>query len=166
VGTPDHNNWLPPAFASFEPHHDRGFRRASSSLQRPPDKSGPGTSRAKPVETLKATKLDVPQHPHHQSGTYGRLITASETAHNESRMSRCRWVGWTGLGWATPVGGQARIRSHRPWRGGGWGRQVIIRTEGCSSSAGLLGQTPPRIFRSCEVGVCRSVWLRNVSDIA
>jgi hypothetical protein len=25
VGTPDHNNWLPPAFASYEPHHDRVF---------------------------------------------------------------------------------------------------------------------------------------------
>ena len=48
-------------------------------------------------------------------------------AHIESRMSRCGWVG--GLGWATPGGGQARIRSHRPVEGlGGWGRQVIIRT--------------------------------------
>ena len=38
-------------------------------------------------------------------------------------------VGWTGLGWATPGGGQALIRSHRPVEGlGGWGRQVIIRT--------------------------------------
>ncbi len=55
------------------------------------------------------------------------------------------WVGWTGLGWATPDGGQARIRSHRPWRGGGWGRQVIIRTMLVSMSAGLLGQTPPEI---------------------
>ena len=36
---------------------------------------------------------------------------------------------WTGLGWATPGGGQARIRSHRPVEGlGGWGRQVIGRT--------------------------------------
>ena len=36
---------------------------------------------------------------------------------------------WTGLGWATPGGGQALIRSHRPVEGlGGWGRQVIIRT--------------------------------------
>ncbi len=25
MGTPDHNNWLPPAFASYEPHHDPGF---------------------------------------------------------------------------------------------------------------------------------------------
>jgi len=36
VGTPDHNNWLPPAFASYEPHHDPGVQRADSSLQRPP----------------------------------------------------------------------------------------------------------------------------------
>ncbi len=40
-----------------------------------------------------------------------------QVAHIESRMSRSRWVGWTGLGWATPGGGQARIRSHRPLRG-------------------------------------------------
>ncbi len=34
-------------------------------------------------------------------------------------------VRWTGLGWATPDGGQARIRSHRPVEGlGGWGGQV------------------------------------------
>ena len=54
VGTPDHNNWLPPAFASYEPHHDQGFNRPSSSLQRPrPQGSGPGTSRAKTRRTLK-----------------------------------------------------------------------------------------------------------------
>ena len=34
----------------------------------------------------------------------------------------CQVAGglWTGLGWATPVGGQARIRSHGPPRLGGW----------------------------------------------
>ena len=35
----------------------------------------------------------------------------------------CQGAGglWTGLGWATPVGGQALIRSHGPPRLGGWG---------------------------------------------
>ena len=59
----------------------------------------------------------------------------------------CQGAGglWTGLGWATPVGGQARIRSHGPPRMGGWGRQVIIKTMLVSMSAGLLGQTPPKM---------------------
>ena len=35
AGTPDHNKCpLPLAFASFEPHHDQGARRADSSLPR------------------------------------------------------------------------------------------------------------------------------------
>ena len=35
----------------------------------------------------------------------------------------CQGAGglWTGLGWATPCGGQALIRSHGPPRGCGWG---------------------------------------------
>ena len=59
----------------------------------------------------------------------------------------CQGAGglWTGLGGATPVGGQALIRSHGPPRLGGWGRQVIIRTMLVSMSAGLLGQTPPTV---------------------
>jgi hypothetical protein len=51
VGTPNHNNRLLLASASFEPHHDRRAQRAGSSLQRPPTQDEPGTSRAKPVET-------------------------------------------------------------------------------------------------------------------
>jgi len=35
AGTPDHNKCpLPLAFASFEPHHDQGDRRADNSLPR------------------------------------------------------------------------------------------------------------------------------------
>jgi hypothetical protein len=48
------------------------------------------------------------------TGYFCRVSGVLRTAHIESRMSRSRWVGWTGLGWATPCGGQARIRSHRP----------------------------------------------------
>lgn len=35
-------------------------------------------------------------------------------------LSKSFWVGWTGLGGATPLGGQARIRSHRTESVGGW----------------------------------------------
>jgi len=42
-------------------------------------------------------------------------------------LACCQGAGglWTGLGWATPVGGQARIRSHGPPRLlGGAGRST------------------------------------------
>jgi len=61
------------------------------------------------------------------------------------KLSRGLWVGWTGLGGATPCDGQARIRSHRPKRGVGGSRQVIMRTapERCVSR--ILGQAPTQI---------------------
>jgi hypothetical protein len=66
--------------------------------------------------------------------------------HPESRMfvclSRSLWVGWTGLVRATPLGGQARIRSHRPKS---VGRRESAdhyqdSIQGCVSR--LLGQVP------------------------
>jgi hypothetical protein len=52
------------------------------------------------------------------------IYTPSRVLHIESRMfvvlSRSLWVGWTGLGKATPGGEQARIWSHRPKSVGGW----------------------------------------------
>jgi len=59
----------------------------------------------------------------------------------------CQGAGglWTGLGWVTPVGGQALIRSHGPprrgWVGSTGHYEDSIRVD---ASAGLLGQTPPR----------------------
>ncbi len=54
----------------------------------------------------------------------GSIVRFVRGGHIESRMvvrlSRSLWVGWTGLGRATPLGGQARIRSHRPENVGGW----------------------------------------------
>jgi hypothetical protein len=67
-------------------------------------------------------------------------------------LSRSFWVGWTGLGWATPFGGQAHMRSHRPKRGVGGSRQVIMRTASEGASAGYWVRLPPRSScRSWEV---------------
>jgi hypothetical protein len=68
------------------------------------------------------------------------------TAHIESRMfvclSRSLWVGWTGLGRATPLGGQAHMRSHRPKTVGRWEPTDHYQNsiQGCVSR--LLGQAP------------------------
>ena len=69
----------------------------------------------------------------------------------------CQGAGglWTGLGGPHLVVGRLLLgHTVRQERAGG-GRQVIIRTEVFASSAGLLGQTPSHVFRSCGVGVCR-----------
>jgi len=66
-------------------------------------------------------------------------------------MSRSWWVGWTGLGWATPCGGQARIRSHRPLKGwwvGSTGHYWDIAWWRVSR---MLGQTPPTISSRLQV---------------
>ena len=82
------------------------------------------------------------------SGTYALAVIRGPAAHIESRMgvklSRSLWVGWTGLGRATPCGGQARIRSHRPMSVGGWESAGHYQDsiQGCVSR--LLGQTPTR----------------------
>ena len=53
MGTPDHNNWLPPAFASYQPHHDPGGSTGQQFVTKTTHEGGPGTSRAKPVEPSK-----------------------------------------------------------------------------------------------------------------
>ncbi len=57
----------------------------------------------------------------------------------------CQGAGglWTGLGWVTPGGGQALIRSHGPPMGG-WGRQVIMRTVGFHVSRFVWVRPVPR----------------------
>ena len=74
-------------------------------------------------------------------------MLARSSMHIESLMfvvlSRSFWVGWTGLGWATPGGGHARIRSHRPEMGVGGSRQVIMRTALQGASAGYWVRLPP-----------------------
>jgi hypothetical protein len=64
----------------------------------------------------------------------------------------CQVAGglWTGLGWATPVGGQALIRSHGPLSGGQVGPtgQFEDSTEWCVSR--FIGSDPTRI--SCHLG--------------
>jgi hypothetical protein len=73
-----------------------------------------------------------------------------QSAHIDSRMvvrlSRSVWVRWTGLGRATPLGGQARMRSHRPKSVGGWESAGHYQDsiQGCVSR--LLGQTPTRFL--------------------
>ncbi len=63
MGTPDHNNWLPPAFASYEPHHDRGFDGLADRHKDHPTQGGPGTLRAKPVEPSKL-RNQTSRNPH------------------------------------------------------------------------------------------------------
>ena len=58
------------------------------------------------------------------------------------KLSRSLWVGWTGLGRATPCGGQARIRSHRPMSVGGWESAGHYQDSICRCVSRLLGQAP------------------------
>jgi hypothetical protein len=57
------------------------------------------------------------------------FVHVAAGVHIQSRVSRCVWVGWTGRGLATPVGGRL-VSGHtvRGGRSGGWGRQVTMRT--------------------------------------
>ncbi len=79
------------------------------------------------------------------------LGSRSRAAHIESRMSRSLWVGWTGLGWATPCGGQARIRSHRPWRVWWVGSTGHYEDIARGRVSRILGQTPPTISSRLQV---------------
>jgi hypothetical protein len=72
-------------------------------------------------------------------------------------MSRCVRVGWTGLGWATPWGGQALIRSHRPgssWWVGSTGH-CEDRTRGVRQPVHWVRPHPDR---HAVRGRCLNVW--------
>jgi len=68
----------------------------------------------------------------------------------------CQGAGglWTGLGWVTPSGGQALIRSHGPPRLVGGVDRSLSGQWSEITSAGLLGQTPPE-FQAVR---CLNVW--------
>ena len=76
-------------------------------------------TRLEPIPDLELLRLRQPAHhtpPQRDTSLSSKVLqrspdiaalmryleTPSRLAHNESRMSRCRRVGWTGLGWATP----------------------------------------------------------------
>ncbi len=93
MGTPDHNNWLPPAFASYEPHHDRGFNGPTVRHKDHPT----GWTRHMESQTRRTLKLRNPtfrSHPHHQSGTYVRLyggrVEGAETSQRAQRAQRAQ----------------------------------------------------------------------------
>jgi hypothetical protein len=97
-----------------------------------------------------ATSL-APGWPVSPEGRRPPTPTFSQSAtHIESRMfvvlSRSFWVGWTRLGGAIPLGGQAHMRSHRPERGVGGNRQVIMRTAQKRCVSQISGQAPPRSY--------------------
>jgi hypothetical protein len=77
------------------------------------------------------------------------MIDRTQTAHIDSRMSRCVWFG--GQDWVGPhlVVGRLVLGHTEPKAGAGGGRQVIMRTapHGCVSR--LLGQAPTQIL--CDV---------------
>ena len=77
----------------------------------------------------------------------------------------CQIAGglWTGLGWATPVGGQALIRSHGPPRRGWVGSTGHYQDNAGEHVSRFIGSDPTHGFRSCGVGVCRFGGPRNVS---
>jgi hypothetical protein len=68
VGTPDHNELLPPAFASYEPHHGQGLDRSTvrsqdtqnpdarhieSQTRRDPQRYGTNQPRSTPTSSIR-----------------------------------------------------------------------------------------------------------------
>jgi hypothetical protein len=138
VGTPDHNNgclWRSP----LSSHTMARVPKADSSLTRRPP-GHPALQEPNPSEPQRYGTISPAAPPPSSIRHFLRYLPSSMASADRGEIPLtdaldlnlvCQGalrVGWTGLGWATLFGGQARIRSHRPRRRVGWGRQVIMRT--------------------------------------